>query len=998
MGKDDINIENEAYLDNFEKTLPSLFASSDTKKIVRAASDGNLVTYSESFKNYKWKQTRDYNCVLLIFSPVVAASQFVVNGREKQKDNPSEITQKEKDIISMVNRCFGSTKFKLLCEYIGRGDGPKISKLLESFLEYNRLLSYLVYGNETTRNNYLPDRAYYITPWKSNGGYIKTKLLPFIKKAVSSKFASVIGSSMETPSSTSPGEQDLAHKLFDNISNELEKHRSLVGNRKVSLRFCESKDDLTGKAIYRGRTTGFSAFVDKNLLGSGQSLPKNVDVWLDSQELNKHCAPNVSDLAMTEIVDTYCDLIQDAIKYMVNPKKTATPVAPPPPTPTAPAPPHAAKETASAETTPPLTEDPLKLAWRKLLDNLKESVPKRFEEIQAKYSTIKDYLLGVNVLSFANNQPPFLYLESMHFHYVIKPAKSQGTAWNNDTTDSDKVKMFIMLTEKNLKYFIPDEQHISEENIESAKKIIIGSISTLINRFYANLDYINSIKTKAEQEKESKRKPRPIRFTTNPILSEVEIGSKILLTLRNAGVDCSDTKDVMLKSEELKELIEKCKTRKEQLEKAKNQYKGKHILKPNERVEKQKNEEHIKAIDKNIGLLNGKLQSFENAKFIGLGGKPTSLLINCVNLFDNQYDDKVTNAANMNSIGKILPGIAGEAVAEDLKGAFMGHKMLEGMKTKEETQSNQSDDQDWGDDTEKLDETDKLINGLRENHRATDKEIENLLRPLIEEQNCEGYKLGVILEMYRTPTGSKLKPNRLLKIYDITVSLTDLIGDKETTEKIDVAEALLKAKEGGKIQDTEMKPLVQRVISNEHMITKIIKESVANAITDIADIISKQQKRNTPYAVTAYLLIKQTHFDTLNNALAFLTNLEKHYPKPLNDAVLEKSLKLSKILYEIEQKPLSDTTKTLERISKIKQNVKSLDLLARAEIFKLMNAEHITEDEAYKKIHAQTQASDREKENIGKAIGKALVGNRALIAGSDSDISDDDASDYEDWP
>lgn len=422
-----------------------------------------------------------------------------------------------------------------------------------------------------------------------------------------------------------------------------------------------------------------------------------------------------------------------------------------------------------------------------------------------------------------------------------------------------------------------------------------------------------------------------------------------------------------------------------------------------------------KKIETTIDLLNKKLQSLNNAKFVGLGSQPPAILINCVNLFDDKFNDKKSNQAKMNSIGKVLPGIAGEAVVEEIGNALFDRleKYEDRKKETAKPDTDPDDDNEWEDEdasdinkiVEEYECTEQQAKAIlylkRNNYKPEKKEIEQLLTPLIPligDFDRNKYKLSTILEMYRTDNGSKLQPDRLLKIYDITLNLQNFPRTEAIDEQVDIAAALLKAEEDGRIQQRDMNAIVTKVMDNKYMITKTIKESVAEAITDIANTIHSKQAKIS-YAVTAHLLMKyERGFDTTDNALAFLFNLKKYYSKPLKeDDILEKSLELSKILGEIEQKPLSDTTQILGDISKIKNKDEKLDLLARAEIFKLMKAENITVDEAYKRICKQEQQHNEEKAKMGQNLGAAIVGKRALLASSDSDNSDDDDSD-DDWP
>ncbi len=195
-------IKNEKKLANFEKALPSVLATSSTKKIIRAASKGNLEEYGKTFKEYNWARTRDYNCVLLIFSPIVAAAQAIANEvKKRNSEEPLFDKNKQEDekwitIIELLNKCLSNeAKLGNLCNHIGSGKGKEIEQTLRNFQDYNNLIGYLVYGDETKKSDPLIKRSKNISSWKVNGKYIRNKLVPFVN-AINPKLGEIMKKSV----------------------------------------------------------------------------------------------------------------------------------------------------------------------------------------------------------------------------------------------------------------------------------------------------------------------------------------------------------------------------------------------------------------------------------------------------------------------------------------------------------------------------------------------------------------------------------------------------------------------------------------------------------------------------------------------------------------------------------------------------------------------------------------------------------------------------------
>lgn len=210
-------IKNEKKLANFEKALPSVLATSSTKKIIRAASKGNLEEYGKTFKGYNWARTRDYNCVLLIFSPIVAAAQAIANEvKKRNSEEPLFDKNKQEDekwikIIDLLNKCLSNeAKLSDLCEHIGSGRGKEIEQTLKNFQDYNNLIGYLVYGAET-RKSPLIERSKSISSWKVNGKYIRNKLIPFVN-AINPKLGEIMKKSVLETNQVSGADPTVEHQ------------------------------------------------------------------------------------------------------------------------------------------------------------------------------------------------------------------------------------------------------------------------------------------------------------------------------------------------------------------------------------------------------------------------------------------------------------------------------------------------------------------------------------------------------------------------------------------------------------------------------------------------------------------------------------------------------------------------------------------------------------------------------------------------------------------
>lgn len=313
-------IKDEKYLENFSKAIPSTFITSETKKLLNFASKGYVVHYSNILKNYKIKRTRDYNCVLLIFSPIVVAAQAIIN-----IDTTSETLKKSdlSDLIDLIDSILESAKFKLLCTYIGAGEGSKISELLIKFPEYKKLF---VFFSSETKYTELIKRAQNISGWRTNGNYIKTKLIPFINHVIGQKFGNAINSSMQKQERISDEdafeiyatpEEEHAMYVFNRIKTEFKKYKL----ENIVLKSPISGSKLSKKTNYKDHTNKFNIFTD---------IKKDeFNVWFDKEELTNHYTDNKTQLL--EVVSTYCDLIREGVLLtrLAEPKNETPPALPP---------------------------------------------------------------------------------------------------------------------------------------------------------------------------------------------------------------------------------------------------------------------------------------------------------------------------------------------------------------------------------------------------------------------------------------------------------------------------------------------------------------------------------------------------------------------------------------------------------------------------------------------------------------------------------------------
>lgn len=348
-------IKDEKYLENFSKAIPSTFITSETKKLLNFASKGYVVQYSNILKNYSIKRMRDYNCVLLIFSPIVVMAKAVIDSNtelasdKRTTSNTKPVDDAEiaddtkcvgekktkaerfkesyfKEEINLIDQILNSAKFKLLCNYIGAGEGSKISELLRKFPEYKKLF---VFFSSETKYTELIKRAQNISGWRTNGNYIKTKLIPFINHVIGQKFGNSIDSSMQKQERISDEdacepyatpEQERAMYVFKLITTEFKKHKLENSEINIVLNSPISVNNLSEKTNYKGHTNKFNIFTD---------IKKDkFNVWFDKEELTNHYTDNKTQLL--EDVITYCDLIREVVLLtrLAEPKNETPPVLP----------------------------------------------------------------------------------------------------------------------------------------------------------------------------------------------------------------------------------------------------------------------------------------------------------------------------------------------------------------------------------------------------------------------------------------------------------------------------------------------------------------------------------------------------------------------------------------------------------------------------------------------------------------------------------------------
>lgn len=177
---------------NFLETIRGAAVGDDTKRIVTAASEGNLDAYKNALKLYNWSYAKDYTMVLLIFSPIVVAMNAISNVRDDD-ENDDTFKNFEK-LAPLVDKILRSQKMIELCENIGRGDGVEIKRILNGFAEYKTLLKMLSdnkYGMEGPSDMFI-ERAGGITRWVRNEGYIRGKLIPLVRDVLGSRFSNKI--------------------------------------------------------------------------------------------------------------------------------------------------------------------------------------------------------------------------------------------------------------------------------------------------------------------------------------------------------------------------------------------------------------------------------------------------------------------------------------------------------------------------------------------------------------------------------------------------------------------------------------------------------------------------------------------------------------------------------------------------------------------------------------------------------------------------------------
>lgn len=172
----------------FNETVKGALVGSDTKRVVNAASEGDLEKYKDAMNLYSWPRTRDYTMVILIFSPLVVAMQVIDN--MKEDDESDETVTKFEKLAPLVDNILTRQYMFDLCKYIGEGNGKKIKETLKNFSTYKDLLKALgIKDNVITK---LIERAGKITRWVRNREYIEKYITPFVQGALGSKFAAQI--------------------------------------------------------------------------------------------------------------------------------------------------------------------------------------------------------------------------------------------------------------------------------------------------------------------------------------------------------------------------------------------------------------------------------------------------------------------------------------------------------------------------------------------------------------------------------------------------------------------------------------------------------------------------------------------------------------------------------------------------------------------------------------------------------------------------------------
>lgn len=186
--------KNEEKLKEFKKALPSIFAMSDTKNVVNAASDGDLADYEKKIKEFKVKGTRDYNMALIILSPIVVAARAILKNAElEDKANGKEkgyLDQTHVYLKNLLDNVMKDPKLKELLTAIGAPSNGNIKAVLKRFTTYQTLLLNLSGGKYGHADDDFTKRAKNMTGWIVNKKYVNDKLLKFVNETLSSDLTS----------------------------------------------------------------------------------------------------------------------------------------------------------------------------------------------------------------------------------------------------------------------------------------------------------------------------------------------------------------------------------------------------------------------------------------------------------------------------------------------------------------------------------------------------------------------------------------------------------------------------------------------------------------------------------------------------------------------------------------------------------------------------------------------------------------------------------------
>lgn len=152
-------------------------------------------------------------------------------------------------------------------------------------------------------------------------------------------------------------------------------------------------------------------------------------------------------------------------------------------------------------------------ARNELFKSFEEYTQTQYKSLRKKYSSV-EFLISAEAVRLDKDEKllsgcPSFTQDTNTFHYTTKPAANKNTNWFDTTPSNQKVKLFILLTEEDLKSFIPDNS--KKENLTDIYNKCCGkplnNVRFLINNIYEVLQ-----ETQKHKQTLDKLKDKELKF------------------------------------------------------------------------------------------------------------------------------------------------------------------------------------------------------------------------------------------------------------------------------------------------------------------------------------------------------------------------------------------------------------------------------------------------------------------------------------------------------